>query len=151
LTDDISTYGALFDSDFDTPEFKLETIALRLSHVIAGALVDRDMNRTDLARELGVSSPMVTKILSGRSNFTLKTLVTLADVLDLEFDPVLRKRDYMVSIDYTPFAFASAISRSSSPVARRGVRLDNGISSRTTNDWKMSADVCSDVEHLAAA
>jgi len=93
LNDQIVTYGSLFDEDAETPEFKLEALSLRLSHVIADAMDAKGMSRIDLARALGVSAPMVTKILSGRSNFTLRTLVCVADALGCEFDPVLRQKN----------------------------------------------------------
>ena len=92
MTSGFLEYGELFDQDVETPEFKLEAIALRLSHTIASAMHDRGMTRTDLAHSLGVSAPMVTKILSGRSNFTLRTLVGPADVLEYDFDPVFRPK-----------------------------------------------------------
>jgi len=99
LTDQVMAYGSLFDEDAKTPEFKLEALSLRLSHVIAEAMDARGMSRIDLARALGVSAPMVTKILSGRSNFTLRTLVCVADALGCEFDPVLRRRDSSASAE----------------------------------------------------
>ena len=42
------------------------------------------INRAKLANLLNVSPPAVTKILNGNSNFTLKTLISLADALDME-------------------------------------------------------------------
>jgi transcriptional regulator with XRE-family HTH domain len=99
LIDDATDYGVLFNGDADNPAFKLEALSLRLSHMIAEAMDARGMNRTDLARTLGVSAPMVTKILSGRSNFTLRTLVGVAHALDLEFDPVLRPANRPGPID----------------------------------------------------
>jgi transcriptional regulator with XRE-family HTH domain len=100
LTDEIRDYGSLFDQDTETVEFKLEAIALRLSHMISEAMDERCINRTELARALDVSAPMVTKILSGRSNFTLKTMVGVADALGYEFDVVLKPKDYCVAVDY---------------------------------------------------
>lgn len=123
MTNEFLEYGMLFDEDAETPQFKLETIALRLSHVIAGAMDACGMTRTDLARSLGVSPPMVTKILSGHSNFTLKTLVGLADVLDYEFDPVFRPKDYSVAVDYV-FPVAGARRPDTQPRATHSIRTD---------------------------
>lgn len=100
MTDEITEYGHLFDEDATSPEYRLEALALRLSHEIADALTDRGISRSELAEKLGVSAPMVTKILSGRSNFTLKTLVTLADALDYEFEPVFRSRDRHPAVEH---------------------------------------------------
>lgn len=123
MTEEFLEYGMLFDEDSETPQFKLESIALRLSHVIAGAMEACGMTRTDLARSLGVSAPMVTKILSGHSNFTLKTLVGLADVLDYEFDPVFRPKDYSVAVDYV-FSGAGVHRRDVQTRATHSIRND---------------------------
>lgn len=100
MTNEVLDYGSLFDQDTETVAFKVEALALRLSHMISEAMDDKSMNRTDLARALDVSAPMVTKILSGRSNFTLKTMVGVADALGYEFDVFLKPKDYCLAVDY---------------------------------------------------
>jgi transcriptional regulator with XRE-family HTH domain len=124
LIDDATGYGILFDGDADNPAFKLEALSLRLSHMIAEALDAKGMNRADLARALRVSAPMVTKILSGRSNFTLKTLVGVAHALDLEFDPALRPTDRPGPIDGFAKAPSAAEADTSSERAARVTRSE---------------------------
>jgi transcriptional regulator with XRE-family HTH domain len=142
LTDDVLTYGALFDEDAESREYKLETLALRLSHVIAEAMDDCGMNRADLARALDVSPPMVTKILSGRSNFTLKTLVSLADTLDCEFDPVFRPKDYAVAVEYV-FPEASRQARRAAPRSARALRTIALSTYATGGERAWDLTVCS--------
>jgi len=68
----------------DTPEFRLETLILELTEEVCKRMKQKKMTRTKLAEELGVSPPAVTKVLNGSSNFTLKTLLSLADALNLD-------------------------------------------------------------------
>jgi len=70
-----------FETDL---EFRLERIILDLTESISKRMKERNMSRTQLARVLKVSPPAVTKILNGTSNFTLKTLLSLADALDMD-------------------------------------------------------------------
>lgn len=70
-----------FKEDF---EFRLETLILDLTEKICDKMQRKNINRTRLSELLNVSPPAVTKILNGTSNFTLKTLLSLADAL--EFD-----------------------------------------------------------------
>jgi transcriptional regulator with XRE-family HTH domain len=65
-------------------EFRLETLILDLTESVSKRMKEKCLTRTNLAELLKVSRPAVTKILSGNSNFTLKTLLSLADALELE-------------------------------------------------------------------
>ena len=64
--------------------FRLECIILDLTEQICIAMKKRNINRSNLAQLLGVSPAAVSKILNGTSNFTLRTLVSLAAALGLE-------------------------------------------------------------------
>ena len=79
-------------------EFRLESIILNLTEKICERMKQKEITRAKLAELLGVSPPAVTKILNGSSNFTLKTLMALADVLelDLDVDFVERKKEMHV-------------------------------------------------------
>jgi transcriptional regulator with XRE-family HTH domain len=81
----------MLDSVKDSFEFRLEKIILDLTEQICKRMQDREITRTQLARDLNVSPAAVTKILNGNSNFTLRTLLSLGDALNLdlgiEFSP----------------------------------------------------------------
>jgi transcriptional regulator with XRE-family HTH domain len=47
---------------------------------------EKGMTRAKLAGLLGVTPAAVTKLLNGNPNFTLKTLLKVADALDLKFN-----------------------------------------------------------------
>ena len=70
-----------FAEDFD---FRSETLILNITEKICERMQQKKINRTRLAQKLKVSAPAVTKILNGNPNFTLKTLLSVADALDLE-------------------------------------------------------------------
>lgn len=63
-------------------EYKLEWVILDITEQIADCMKTKDLSRAELAKLLGVSPPMVTKILNGTVNFTLKSLTSIAHVLD---------------------------------------------------------------------
>lgn len=69
----------------DDADFRLETIILDLTEQISSRMKEKGMTRAKLADALGVTPAAVTKFLNGNPNFTLKTLLKVADTLGLEF------------------------------------------------------------------
>lgn len=61
-------------------EYKAESVLLDVTEQIADCMVAKNLNRAQPARLLGVSPPMVTRILNGAANFTLRSLVNIGDV-----------------------------------------------------------------------
>ena len=84
----------LFKEDF---EFRLETLILDITEKISERMKQKDISRAKLAEILNVSPPAVTKILNGNSNFTLKTLLFLADALELDLNIEFRKKGVNIS------------------------------------------------------
>ena len=70
----------------DDADFRLETIILDLTEQISERMKEKGMTRAKLAEVLGVTPAAVTKLLNGNPNFTLKTLLKVADALELEFN-----------------------------------------------------------------
>lgn len=92
----------------DDLEFRLETLIIDLTEKVCEKMKQKKISRTKLAKLLGVSPAAVTKILNGNSNFTLKTLVSLADVLGFNLDIDFRERKNEVSIPTTAFVDRAA-------------------------------------------
>ncbi len=69
-----------FQNDFD---FRLEKLILDVTEKISKRIKQKKLSRVKFAEKLKVSPPAVTKILDGNSNFTLRTLLSLADALEL--------------------------------------------------------------------
>ena len=51
------------------------------------------MSQTDLARQMKVSRPYVTKVLHQDVNFSFRTAAKLANALKMDFFPALRPRE----------------------------------------------------------
>jgi len=78
----------------DDADFRLETIILDLTEQISERMKEKSMTRAKLAEVLGVTPAAVTKLLNGNPNFTLKTLLKVADALELEFNVSVKAKNY---------------------------------------------------------
>jgi len=89
-----------FKEDFG---FRLETLILDLTEKICEKMQQKNISRTSLSKSLSVSPPAVTKILNGTSNFTLKTLLSLADALELDLNVSFKEKAdvYFKVIDFS--------------------------------------------------
>jgi len=79
-------FEEMLDSMQDSFEFRLETIILDLTEQVCKRMKDKNITRTQLAQKLQVSPAAVSKILNGNPNFTIKTLLQLADALNLDLE-----------------------------------------------------------------
>lgn len=77
-------------------EFRLESMILEITEKICEAMDHKNISRSEFADLLGISRPAVTKILNGNSNFTLKTLISIADALELKFNIEFKEKDSIV-------------------------------------------------------
>jgi transcriptional regulator with XRE-family HTH domain len=68
----------------DDYEFRLEALILDITEKFCEKMNEKEINRSRLAELLSISPPAVTKLLNGNANFTLKTLLSLADTLELD-------------------------------------------------------------------
>jgi len=83
-----------FEDDF---EYRLEGLILELTAQIAERMEEKGINRKELASTLQVSPPFITKILNGTSNFTLKTVLSLADALECTLNVNLKPKEISVT------------------------------------------------------
>jgi transcriptional regulator with XRE-family HTH domain len=65
----------------DDADFYAEQLILDLTERIVAVMKEMHLNRSDLAKRLGVSKAFVTKLLNGNPNMTLKTMASLAKSL----------------------------------------------------------------------
>jgi DNA-binding phage protein len=63
--------------------FETERLMLSFSEQIVERLVTLDMRRSELARKMDVDRAIVTRLLSGDANATLRTIVTMAAAVGL--------------------------------------------------------------------
>jgi transcriptional regulator with XRE-family HTH domain len=77
-------FGELLESYKDDFEFRLETLAFELTEQISKKLKEEKISRKQFAKKLNVTPAAVSKILNGNPNFTLSTLLAMADALKVE-------------------------------------------------------------------
>jgi transcriptional regulator with XRE-family HTH domain len=85
-------FGELLDSCKDDFEFRLETIIFELTEQISKKLKGSNMSQKQLAEQLGIKPAAVSKILNGKPNFTLRTLLALADALKVNLAIELKNK-----------------------------------------------------------
>jgi len=76
----------------DDPGYQTELLLLDINEQIVERMMARGIKRAELARRLGFTRAFVTRLLNGRPNVTLKTLVEVANALDLAIDMRLKPR-----------------------------------------------------------
>ena len=74
------------------PEFELEWLLLDLEEQICAAMQAKGITRSELAERLGTSRAFVTKLLSSHENLTMKTLVRVANALEMKVELRVRPR-----------------------------------------------------------
>jgi transcriptional regulator with XRE-family HTH domain len=84
----------------DEFDFRLESLILDITERIAIRMKQKGISRIKLAKSLNVSPPAVTKVLNGTSNFTLKTLLSLADALDFSLKVEFEEKQKVESVEF---------------------------------------------------
>lgn len=74
------------------PDVAFEELILDVNEQIVARMRAEGLRRTDVAARLGVSRAFVTRLLDGPGNVTLRTLVRVANALDVDIDLRLRPR-----------------------------------------------------------
>ena len=83
------TYGEELTSH---PAYILQGLLLEVTERICEAMEKQDVSRSELADRLDVSRQYITNFLNTPSNTTLKTIVEMANALDLEVEVTLRPK-----------------------------------------------------------
>ena len=86
-------FGDLLESYKDDFEFRLETLVFELTEQISKKLKEEKISRKQFAEKLNVSPAAVSKILNGNPNFTLSTLLAMADALKMELSIELKRKE----------------------------------------------------------
>jgi len=78
----------------DDPAYLTERHLLKFTEDIISKMKEQNIPRNDLAQRMGVSKAMVTKLLRGNPNMTLKTMVTISQAINCELEVDIRHRGY---------------------------------------------------------
>jgi transcriptional regulator with XRE-family HTH domain len=73
-------------------DFVTEQMLLDITEQIARTMLAQDVKRSELAERLGVSRSYITKVMEGRPNLTVHSLVRVALALDCDLGISLRPR-----------------------------------------------------------
>lgn len=68
------------------PEFIAHGVILEFTEKIVTIMKEQNINRTELAKKLGVSKAFITKLLNGNPNLTIKSMVSIANILGCELN-----------------------------------------------------------------
>lgn len=81
------TFAEIYDSMKDTLEYQAEELSLAFTESVLLRMDElNNLSAAELAQRMGSSKPYVSKLLKGKSNFTLETLVKLARALDCHIE-----------------------------------------------------------------
>jgi transcriptional regulator with XRE-family HTH domain len=73
-----------------THAYQAEGASIRFTEDLVALMKSRGLTRTALAEKMGTSPAYITKILRGDTNFTLDSMVRIAQALDCEITVGLR-------------------------------------------------------------
>jgi len=72
------------EEDKKDPDYQIERLLLEINEKILEILEEKGLTRKAFAEKLGVSSAYITKLLNGRPNLTLKSLIKIALTLNVK-------------------------------------------------------------------
>ena len=84
--------GELKKSNKFKLEFDIETAKLKLAHKLAEIREKSDFTQSQLAKKMGVSQQLVSRVESGSDNLTLETLVKFLDLFGVCMKVHVEKR-----------------------------------------------------------
>ena len=84
MSDALDFLTAVAAEDRASVAYRQQALVLEIADRVQARIQQLGICRAELARRMEVSPPMVTKLLTGDRNFQLKTLLRLADALDME-------------------------------------------------------------------
>lgn len=87
-----------FEEDKKDPDYQIERLLLEINEYILEALKKKGLTQKAFAEKLGVSPAYITKLLNGKPNLTLKSLIKIALALDVELKVEIT--DYPKTYEY---------------------------------------------------
>jgi transcriptional regulator with XRE-family HTH domain len=69
----------------ETHEYRAEGASIEFTNAMLTRMRQLDVSRSQLASRIGVNPAYISKILRGDTNFSLETMVKIANALDSEF------------------------------------------------------------------
>jgi transcriptional regulator with XRE-family HTH domain len=82
----VAHFAEMMNRIKEAPEFRVDQIKFEITEEICKQMKANSITRTELAERLNSSKAYVTKMLRGNSNFTLESLVKIAEALGCELN-----------------------------------------------------------------
>jgi transcriptional regulator with XRE-family HTH domain len=83
----MKTFAEIYDALKGTLGYQVEELSLAFTESILLRMEELSLSGKDLADRMGSTKPYVSKLLKGKNNFTLETLVKLARALECRIEP----------------------------------------------------------------
>ncbi|MDO8962932.1 MAG: helix-turn-helix domain-containing protein [Coriobacteriia bacterium] len=114
----------------DSADYETESLILSLTGEFLDLMDLTGTTRTELAARLGVKPPRVTRILQGNDNFTLRTIVRVADALGCRIVLTLEPRDAVAAAGQSAVGATGELAgeRATVAKARRGAAAAHAVS-----------------------
>lgn len=93
MSDPFKFLGKAFEEARKSLAYRVEAVSLEFTEELVQRMDELGLKRVDLARMLDVSPPYISKLLDGAGNFTLATLVKIADAVGCDLKTHLATRD----------------------------------------------------------
>lgn len=82
---DFDSFEELFKQAEQQLEYWVEGAKIEFTEKTVRRMQELNVTRTELADRLGKKQPHITKLLSGNNNFTIETMVQIAEALECHF------------------------------------------------------------------
>jgi len=89
----IDSFESLFDQAEKRLDYKVEGAKSEFTENIVRRMKEADVTRSDLAEILGKKKPQITRLLRGDNNFTVQTMVEIADALGCNYRSHLEPKE----------------------------------------------------------
>lgn len=92
MSDPFKALQAAFEEARKSHAYRVEAVSIEFTEELLLKMKATGLKRADLARKMGTSAPYVTKILSKTGNFTVDSLVKIADAVNCDLKMHLTPR-----------------------------------------------------------
>lgn len=90
---DFDSFDELFEQAEQRLDYKIEGAKLEFTETIVRRMEETEVTRSALAERLGKLKPQISKLLRGNNNFTIATMVEIADALGCNYRSHLEPKD----------------------------------------------------------
>lgn len=90
---DFDSFDELFEQAERRLDYKIEGAKLEFTETIVRRMEATEVTRSELAERMGKLKPQVSKLLRGDNNFTVATMVEIADALGCNYRCHLEPKD----------------------------------------------------------